>query len=226
MRIRPAVLAAAFVLWMIPAPALAQGDPSTALGSPAPTETAEPVESPSPASRPGARDLMLDMPYYLGGFEPDIVVARGAEHFASLGSDDPVRADLEAFLRAVGAGVEDMDSGYALVSQEDFFAFVVAIRVSGAKPGSMLPAYLPILYGDLVDASGIAGEVGGKDVLVISSVGSNDEFVELFVYDQGDTIWMVQGPMDVVETTLDGLPAAPDVTPEAIPDDGATGRDS
>ena len=211
MTIRPAVLTVACVLWMIAAPALAQADPDTASGSPAP------AESTAPGARLEARDLMLDMPFYLGGFEPDIVVTRGAEHFASLDPDDPARVDLEAFLEAVGASVEDMDSGYALVSQDDFFAFVVAIRITGARPGTMLPAYLPILYGDLVDASGIEGEVSGKDVLVISSVGSDDEYVELFVYDQGDTIWLVQGPMDVVETTLDGLP-------DARPDAGATGE--
>jgi hypothetical protein len=152
------------------------------------------------------RDLWLDMPANLGGFEPDIVITRGAEHVTDLQADDPTRVDLETFLVSVGADIEDMDSAYALVSQDDYFSFVVAIRVAGAEPGSLLPAYLPILYGDLVDATGSAGNVGGKDVVIISSVGSDDEYVELFVYDQGDTIWLLQGPADVVEATLQGLP--------------------
>jgi hypothetical protein len=152
------------------------------------------------------RDLWLDMPANLGGFEPDIVITRGAEHVTDLPADDPTRVDLETFLAAVGADIEDMDSAYALVSQDDTFSFVVAIRVAGAEPGSLLPAYLPILYGDLVDATGSAGNAGGKDVVIISSVGSDEEYVELFVYDQGDTIWLLQGPADVVEATLRGLP--------------------
>ncbi len=105
------------------------------------------------------------------------------------------------------AEIENLTSGYALVSQEGFFSFVVAIRVEGVEPDSLLPAYLPILYGDLIEpAPGIARNVGGKDVLVITALGDDDQNVELFVYDQGDTLWMVQGPDDVVETTLENLP--------------------
>lgn len=162
------------------------------------------------SAAPERRDLYLDMPYYLGGFEPDIVMTRGQEHFANLGAggaaDAEARAQLERLLEEVGADVEDMTSGYALVSQEDFFAFVVAIRIEGVEPGSLLPAYLPILYADLVEPSGIAGAVGGKNVVIVSSVGNDDEYVALYVYDAGDTIWMVQGPEDVVQTTLENLP--------------------
>lgn len=165
--------------------------------SPAPGESA-------PASE--RRDLYLDMPYYMGGFEPEIVMTRGAEHFANLDAEDQARLGLESLLESVGADIDDMVSGYALVSQEDFFSFVVGIRVEGIEPGSLMPAYLPILYDDLIDPTGITGNVGGKDVVVIASVGNEDEYVELFVYDQGDTLWMVQGPKEVVETTLENLP--------------------
>lgn len=165
-----------------------------------------------PPGEPGRRDLYLDMPYTMGGFEPAITMTRGEEHFADLDPDAETRAELERLLDAVGADLDDMTSGYALVSQEDFFAFVVAIRIDGIEPGSLLPAYLPMLYQDLVDPSGVPGTVGGKEVVVVSSVGSDDQVVPLYVYDEGDTVWMVQGPTDVVEITLENLPqpASPD----------------
>ncbi len=146
------------------------------------------------------------MPYYLGGYEPDVVMTRGVEHFANLSADDERRVDLESFLDRVGADIEDMVSGYALVSQDDVFSFVVAIRVGGAEPGTLLPAYLPILYGDLVEPSAVDGVAGSKDVTIISSIGDDGEVVELYVYDQGDTLWMLHGPRDIVETTLEKLP--------------------
>jgi hypothetical protein len=111
-------------------------------------------------------------------------------------------------LDEVGADLEDMTSGYALVSQEDFFSFVVAIRIVGSAPGSLTPAYLPILYEDLVDPTGTEGRLGGKEVLVISSVGADGLNVPLYLYDEGDTLWLVQGPDDVVELTLENLPDA------------------
>lgn len=180
-----------------PAVALAQAEE---VGS-----SADPTQSPL-VSESGRPDLYLDMPYYLGGFEPEIVMTRGAEHFADLEAGDPSRQQLEGLLETVGAGIEDMVSGYALVSQDDLFSFVVAIRVEGVTPGTLLPAYLPILYEGLADPQDGEAEVGGKDVLVISSVGGEDEPVDLYVYDEGDTIWLVQGPPDVVDTTLANLP--------------------
>jgi hypothetical protein len=169
--------------------------------SPAPTATA--VTRVDTSQR---TDLYLQMPYSMGGFEPDIVMTRGEEHFAGLPVDDPTRQELEQLLKTVGADPGDMVSGYALVSQEDFFSFVVALRVEGVEPGALLPAYLPILVDDLEDPETVAGEVGGRDVLIVTSLGDGDEYVELYVYDEGDTIWMVQGPLDVVETTLASLP--------------------
>jgi len=179
-------------------------------------------EEPSPGAGPSAspassivgdavrRDLYLDMPYTIGGFEPDIVITRGEEHLAGLDPDDEAdartRAELDRLLEDTGTTIEDMTSGYALVSQEDFFAFVVGVRLDGAEPGAMLPAYLPILYEDLVDPTGQAGSLGGKDVVVITSEGDDGDYVALYVYDEGDTIWMVQGPEDVVERALEGLP--------------------
>jgi hypothetical protein len=169
----------------------------------------------STAPTPGQteqRDLFLDMPDTMGGFEPEISMTRGAEHFADLDpdgeTDSQTRAELEQLLDTVGADLEDMTSGYALVSQEDFFAFVVAIRIEGVEPGSLLPAYLPILFEDLEDPSGSADTVGGKDVVIVSSVGSEGQVVPLVVYDEGDTVWMIQGPQVVVEITLENLPQA------------------
>ena len=170
-------------------------------GSPAPKVS--PVPLPTEPSR---RDLYLDMPYYIGGFEPAIVMTRGEEHFANLTAGDETRQGLEGLLDDVGAEVGDMASGYALVSQEGFFGFVVGIRIDGVEPGTLLPAYLPILLEDLEDPQAATRTLGGKDVTVITSVGEDAEYVELYVYDEGDTIWMVQGPPSVSETTLSNLP--------------------
>lgn len=171
--------------------------------SPAPAAEATPIPVTTKSGRP---DLYLEMPYTIGGFEPDIVMVRGDEHFANLSADDPTRLQLEAFLETVGAETEDLVSGYALVSQEDYFAFIVGIRVDGVEPGTLLPAYLPILLADLEDASTTANQVGGRDVTVVTSVGDDDEYVPLYVYDQGDTLWMVQGPSDSMDSTLESLP--------------------
>jgi hypothetical protein len=157
-------------------------------------------------TKSGRPDLYLEMPYDISGFEPEIVMIRGEEHFAGLAPDDPTRLELEAFLRTVGADIEDMVSGYALVSLDEFFAFVVGIRVDGAEPGSLLPAYLPILQASLEDPTTDVAERGGRDVTVVTSVGDQDEYVELYLYDQGDTIWMVQGPADATEAVLEDLP--------------------
>jgi hypothetical protein len=156
------------------------------------------------------RDRFDDMPFVIGGFEPEIGITRGEEDFAAGESTGQAAADrqarLEGLLAEVGAGIPQLTSGYALVSQDDFFAFVVALRVEGIEPGTLLPAYLPLLYEDLTEPSGIVGRVGGKDVVIVASRGEEEEFVALYVYDEGDTIWMVQGPEDVVEAMLDDLP--------------------
>ncbi len=192
-------LGLAFAALAVAVPASAQdADPS-----PSPVTDATPIPVTTKSGRP---DLYLEMPYTIGGFEPDIVMIRGDEHFASLGADDLTRVELETFLETVGAETEDLVSGYALVSQEDYFAFIVGIRVDGVEPGTLLPAYLPILLADLEDASSTVDQVGGRNVTVVTSVGDDDEYVALYVYDQGDTIWMVQGPSDIMASTLESLP--------------------
>lgn len=186
-------------------PAAAQDDasnePTQDAAAPQPTPTDLPPLTPS-----GRPDLYLDMPYFIGGFEPEIFMTRGQEHFADLATDDPTRLQLEEMLAAVDADPEDMVSGYALVSQEDFFAFVFGVRVDGVEPGTLAPAYLPILVGNLVDPAESVGHIGDREITTITSVGEGNEYVELLVYDEGDTVWMVQGPRDVAETTLLGLP--------------------
>ncbi len=167
--------------------------------------SAEPTQIPV-TTESGRPDLYLEMPYYIGGFEPEVEMTRGQEHWAGLAPGDPTRVELETFIEAVDAEIEDLVSGYALVSQEDFFAFVVGIRVDGVEPGSLLPAYLPILLADLEDPVTTVDRSGGRDVTVISSVGEAGEYVELYLYDQGDTIWIVQAPDDVAAPTLENLP--------------------
>ncbi len=165
--------------------------------------------SPTPAATDG-RDLYLDMPYTLGGFDTKVVMARGEEHFANLEpgdqADDQTRADLERLLAEVGAGIDDMVSGYALVSQDDYFSFVVAIRIRGIEPGTLLPAYLPILERGFQDVTTSDVTIGDKSVLKVTSLGAEGAYADVFVYDAGDTLWMVQGPDDVVETVLSDLP--------------------
>jgi len=201
---RPRLIASIALLALCLQPSVVLAQAEDALGQAAESLPTSTAASPTPTAE--ARDLYLEMPYYLGGYEPDVVMTRGAEHFANLSPEDERRVALEGFLERVGADVEDMVSGYALVSQDDLFSFVVAIRVMGAQPGTLLPAYLPILYGDLVDPSAAGGNAGGKDITVITSIGDDGEVVELYVYDQGDTLWVLHGPRDVVETTLEKLP--------------------
>lgn len=160
----------------------------------------------SVAPSPEPRDLYADMPKELAGYVPDIVMRYGEQHFAGLVKDAAAQARLEGLLDEVGAGVADITSGYALASEGDFFIYVVAIRIEGVQPGSLLPAYLAILSEDLVDPISNTENVGGKEVLVISSVGEDGERADLYTYDEGDTIWMVQGSGDGVEVTIAGLP--------------------
>lgn len=173
----------------------------------APSPEATDLPPLTPSGRP---DLYLDMPYVIGGYEPQISMTRGEEHFASLAPDDPARSQLEQMLVTLEAGPEDLVSGYALVSVDDLFAFVVALRVDGVTPGALAPAYLPILADGLIDPSSLETELGGKDVTMISSVGADDARAELYVYDEGDTVWMIQAPADVAERTLASLPAPMD----------------
>jgi hypothetical protein len=182
------------MLAMGSAPAYAQ-EPPPAGPSQVPTTT----ES-------GRPDLYLDMPYDIGGYEPEIVMTRGREHLADLAADDPVRVELTDLLDSLGAEVDDMVSGYALVSTDELFAFVVALRVDGVEPGTLGAAYLPILLSDLDGPTSTMVEIGGKDVTTITTIGENGEDVELYVYDEGDTIWIVQAPSDVAETTIETLP--------------------
>jgi len=97
-----------------------------------PSPSAEATEIPL-TTKSGRPDLYLDMPYNIGGFEPEIAMLRGEEHFASLASDDPTRIELEMLLESIDAETEDLVSGYALVSQDDFFAFVVSMVWSPAR---------------------------------------------------------------------------------------------
>ncbi len=137
MRRRPIVLLVlTSALLLSGVPAGAQGDTPSA--TPEPLASAQATQVPS-VSRSGRPDLYLKMPYYIGGFEPDIVMTRGEEHFANLDVGDPKRAELESLLETVGAEADDLVSGYALVSQEDFFSFVVAIRVDGIDTGHVAP---------------------------------------------------------------------------------------
>lgn len=185
--------------------------PATAQG---PSETPQdPSATPlDPAASPQSRrlDLALEMPLNMGGFEPEVAITRGQEHLANLDPDDPAdaatAAQLQSLFEATGVTVQDMTSAYALVSQEDFFSFVVAVRLEGATPGLLLEAYLPILEAGLVDPQTAPTTLGGKDVLRITSEGTAGEPVELYVYEAGDTIWMVQGPLDVVGSVLEDLP--------------------
>jgi hypothetical protein len=94
-------------------------------------ESPEPVETSALAAE--HRDLFLDMPITMGGFEAEIVLVRGEEHFAQLPDNHPERVPLETLLVAAGAEVEDLTTGYALVSVDNLFSFVIGIRIDGAE---------------------------------------------------------------------------------------------
>ena len=192
-------------------PAVGQEQPAPLAGT-APSASADPTQLP-PVSDSGRPDLYLEMPYDIDNFEPQIEITRGGDHFADLAPDDPRRRELEGLLETVGADVEDLVTGYALVSNEALFAFVVAIRVEGATPGTLLPAYLPILLGGLEDPEITPTRLGDKEVLVVSTVGADGEPAELYVYDEGDTVWIVQAPRAIAESTLADLPAPLAVDP-------------
>jgi hypothetical protein len=187
-------VAAAMLLTLMATPAIAQ-------------ETDAPETD---ALDPASIELALEMPTNMGGFEPDVVIARGVEHIADLDPNDPQDADtaaqLERLFDETGVTVDDMTSGYALVSQTDFFSFVFAVRLHGAAPGTVLPAYLPILIANLIDPTIEEVRSGNKDVLVITSEGEEREPVRLTVYEVNDTVWLLQGPDDVVEFALGDLP--------------------
>jgi hypothetical protein len=154
-------------------------------------------------------DLLLELPLQMGGFEPNASIVRGEAHLAGLDPADPndaeTIAELQRLFDETGVTVDDMTTAYALSSVDDFFAFVVAMRLEGATAGTVLPAYLPILLADLIDPVTREQAVGDKTALVITSEGTDREPVELFVYDAGDTIWMAQGPSDVVFFVFEDL---------------------
>lgn len=182
---------------------------------PAPSPSVDAAPLPSPGASPQAstdserRDLLLDLPTQLGGMDTQAEVIRGEEHFANLDAGDAAAreaaADLADMLEHLDASIDDLSSGYALVSLDDLFAFAFAVRVHGAEAGTLLPAYLPILLGDLTEPTTAEAELAGKDVVVVTTEGDDEEDVDLYVYDAGDTVWMVQGPDDVVEAVLSRL---------------------
>jgi hypothetical protein len=167
----------------------------------------------SPASPP---DLASLMPIELGTFETQIIVTRGEEHLSGIDPGDggdpgetqavELSAELARLLEDTDSSIEDITTAYAFAAVDGFFAFVVAVRIVGVEEGALLPAYLPILRGDLTEPVEEPGKLAGRELLVITSVGNEGESVPLYVYDGGDTIWMLQGPEDVVARVLVSLP--------------------
>jgi hypothetical protein len=205
------LLILAAIVLLAGVPAVAQ-DKVTPAARTTPLASADPTQLPL-VSGSGRPDLYLEMPYDIDNYEPRIEITRGRDHFADLAPDDPRRRELEGLLETVAADVEDLVTGYALVSTEALFAFVVAVRVEGATPGTLLPAYLPILLGGLEDPGTTPARLGDKEVLVVSTVGAEGEPAELYVYDEGDTVWIVQAPRTIAESTLADLPAPLAVDP-------------
>lgn len=187
----------------------ADGTPSStaagaleATSTPAPAATASARPEPTPEA-----DVVARMPARLGGVATELSVLRGEEHVAALDPDDPADADVAAgitsLLEATGRSIVDLTTAYAVAGADDFVAFVIGIRVAGAPDGSLLPAYLPILRRDLVDPHEEPGMLGGREVLVVTSEATGGgPRLSLHVVEDGDTLWLLQGPLAVVEDAL------------------------
>ncbi|CAN5740706.1 hypothetical protein BH23CHL8_BH23CHL8_12910 [soil metagenome] len=199
--------------WLAPSAILAlvvmgvPGWPGAALAQEAATPTPAVAATATPVgNQPG---LELDLvPDELGGFPTEVTLTRGREHFDGLDADDPAAAatlaELAALLAATGRPVEDLTTALALVATEELFAFVVAFRIAGAPDGTLMPAYLPLLLDDLQVTRQESGQLAGHDVLVVYSDEGEGE-VPLYIVAVGDTVWLFQGPEDVVIGALEGL---------------------
>jgi hypothetical protein len=199
---RPRRRAALLALAMLAAPTWAA--PATAQPSPAPTASPQASGASSPVP-----SLELDLvPDELGGFPTETTITRGRDHLDGLDADDPADAatlaKLAALLAATGRPVEDLTTALAFVATEELFAFVVAFRIAGAPEGTLLPTYLPLLLDDLSVTRQESGQLAGREVLVIHSDEGDGE-VPLYVVAVGDTVWLFQGPEDVVVAALEGL---------------------
>lgn len=198
------LLACLGVSW--PAPVAAQGSAGVTPTTGAPVASAPPASPHPPTASP---TLELDLvPDELGGFPTEVTITRGREHIDGLDPEDPADAatltELAALLAATGSPVEDLTTALAFVATEELFAFVVAFRIAGAPEGTLLTNYLPLLLDDLQVTRQATGELAGREVLVVYSDEGEGE-VPLYVVAVGDTVWLFQGPEDVVVAALEGL---------------------
>jgi hypothetical protein len=165
--------------------------------------------SPGAAGDPDAIDIAALMPTRLGGLETDVMVERGRGHLDDLDPDDPAdtqeRADIERFLEATGAPIEALTTASAVAIDGDRALIVAAARVIDSEADLLRDAYVTLLSDAMGDPVVTAGQLGGRDVTILSS-GSGEAAEPVYVYAVGDTVWLLAIPPDAALEVIEALP--------------------
>jgi len=167
-----------------------------ATGSPAAAQDANPTAT---ATSGQAQDIADLLPVTLAGLVPEIEVIRGAEN---LDESDPF---VESFLETLGVPVEAMTMVTAVADDGTSFAFLGGIQVAGADAETLLQLYLLSLMGSMTSPYQELGEIGGKTATMVMD-GDEPNSAPLFVYANGDTVWLILAEQSVVEDVFEQLP--------------------
>ncbi|MBA2373482.1 MAG: hypothetical protein H0V74_04670 [Chloroflexi bacterium] len=104
----------------------------------------------------------------------------------------------------LGAGPEDVSMAIANEGPPDSRFTVAALRVVGADESSMLELYQATTLDDEPDA--VATEVTLAGKAVVRMVKPGDTIPTTLFYARGDTLYLVQAPLDLAEQLLPLLP--------------------
>jgi hypothetical protein len=174
--------------------------------APVGAQEASPTASASPTV---SLDMLASIPDTLAGLVPEVDIVRGAEHFdvfdLTIDADVAERAGIEAFLEALGAPVEDMTSVSAVAYDDDSFAFLAGLQIAGADQETLMQLYLTALIGSMISPYQELGEIGGKTATLVIDEGELDS-APVYVYGNGDTVWLIAAEEAVVEEVLRQLP--------------------
>ncbi|CAN5740733.1 hypothetical protein BH23CHL8_BH23CHL8_12920 [soil metagenome] len=182
-------MALALTVIAAPAPVLAQA-PASPDASPSPLARM----SLGPSTDPGTIDILTLMPTQIDGLATEIMVERGQEHLDELDPDDPAdaqeRADIERFLEATGRTIDELTTASAVALHEDGASIVAAARVIGAEAETLSDAYVALLSDAMISAAAEPGQLGGKDVIILSDSGV-ESAEPVYVYAVADTVWLL-----------------------------------